>query len=195
MIYLIDEKKNRQFKYGWSNDHFATYSNRVTLISDYKTLKDVSLKKILESPENIIMIHNSFFKNLKVEEKELFEFKNRIRRNGNILIIFGGSFNKTSINSNELEMPVAAFYKNLELFLNQQDYNLLVLAYGLNSEKELWLGIRNKIDNYLFPFEFNHDLSDNEVFEIQKLSDFNSKIVEVLDTTQNVGYIKSLLKS
>jgi len=193
MIYLIDEKKNRQLKYGWGETHFKKYIDKITLISDYDTLKNISFRKLLEKPENIIMIHNSFFKNLNLEEKELFEFKNRIREKENKLIIFGGSFDKTSINGNELEMPVYAFYKNLELFLSQVDHELLVLAYGLNSEKELWLEIRNKIDNFLFLYENDYNLSNNDVFEIQKLSGFNNRIIEVLDKSKNVGIIKKLI--
>jgi len=195
MIYLIDEKLNRQQSYGWDMNRFEKYAEKITLISDFKMLQEVTSKKLLEKSENVIMIHNSFFKNLNVEEKELFDFKNRIRTNQIKLVIFGGSFNKTSANNRELEMPVSAFYKNLDLYLNHENDDLLILAYGKNAEKEKWLVIKNKVANFLFAFDNNYMLSDNEVFEIQQMSEFNDRIINILDESRKIADIKTLLNS
>ena len=53
-IYLIDEKKERQEKYGWTDDHLSHYKNLVC-IRDFETLKTFGSDRICQKG-NIVFL-------------------------------------------------------------------------------------------------------------------------------------------
>lgn len=83
MIYLIDEKVERQLSYGWSDNRFEIYKSNLIRIVNYEDLQDVSSHGILEEG-NIVLLHDSFFKNLKVSEQHEEIFKNKIKESKKI---------------------------------------------------------------------------------------------------------------
>lgn len=58
MIYLIDDKKNRQEEFGWVKAYFDKYKN---IIQPLYNIEDVSnIGEKLYEEENIILYHESF---------------------------------------------------------------------------------------------------------------------------------------
>lgn len=193
MIYLLDEKKNRQEKYGWLDEKFNQYSSEITLVNNFKKLKEISSDVLLSDSSNIILLHDSFFKNLDLTDKSSFDFKERVKKRDIRLVTFGGSFSVTEYSEKSLQIPVSELYQNLEIYIKTDIENLRILAYGINYEIEEWLNIKNIIDNYLFKFDDGYDLNENEIYELQKKTFFNEEIMSMLGGVQNVGTLKSML--
>jgi len=193
MIYLIDEKKERQLKYGWSSERFLKHKNILTVVSDYKQLENITSKTLLDSPNNIIMLHDSFFKNLDILEKDVIEFKNRIQSKGLYYVTFGGSFDSTYYDDKTLQLKVKLFYSNLENFLENHSIDLRILAYGINFEKEEFLTIKNNVWNFLFRYDNLYKLSPDEKYKLLTSVKFNELVTKTLDTCGSVAEIKTIL--
>lgn len=193
MIYLIDEKKERQVKYGWSLDRFLKYKDIFTIVSDYEQLKDISSTTLLDSPNNIIMLHDSFFKNLDIDEKVVYEFKNRIRSNDLYFVTFGGSFDSTFYDNKTLQLRVHQFYRNLQNFLENSYIDLRILAYGNNFKNEEFLTIKNMVWNFLFRYNDLDKLTDQDKYNLLTSVKFNELITNVLEECNSVAEIKTIL--
>lgn len=193
MIYLIDEKKERQLKYGWNIDNFLKYKNVITTISDYNELKHITSKAILENPSNVILLHDSFFKNLEISSKVLKGFKNSIENSGLRYVTFGGSFDSTYYDDKILQLNVKQFYLNLESFVEISPIDLRILAYGINFEKEEFLTIKTLVWNFLFRYTDLHRLSSEEKYQLLTAVKFNELLTEIVDTCESVAEIKTLL--
>jgi hypothetical protein len=193
MIYLIDEKKERQVKYGWSLDRFLKYKDIFTIVSDYEQLKNISSTTILDSPNNIIMLHDSFFKNLDIDEKVVYEFKNRIRSNDLYFVTFGGSFDSTFYDNKTLQLRVHQFYRNLQNFLENSYIDLRILAYGNNFKNEEFLTIKNMVWNFLFRYNDLDKLTDQDKYNLLTSVKFNELITNVLEECNSVAEIKTIL--
>jgi hypothetical protein len=193
MIYLLDEKKERQIKYGWSLDRFLKYKDIFTIVSDYEQLKSITSTTILDSPSNIIMLHDSFFKNLDIEEKDVYEFKNRIKSNDLYFVTFGGSFDSTFYDNKTLQLRVHQFYRNLQNFLENSLIDLRILAYGNNFENEEFLTIKNIIWNFLFQYDDLYKLSDEDKYNLLTSVKFNELITNIIDECHSVAEIKTIL--
>lgn len=194
MIYLIDEKIKRQVRYGWSYDKFLDYRETITLVSDYDQLKKITSQKMLESDKNIIILHDSFFKNLNIEEKNVTEFKNRIQINGLYYVTFDGSFNSTFYDKKNLQLTVNQLYLNLQDFLeNKTAIDLRILAYGLNFKKEEFFTIKNNVWNFLFRYDDLYRLNDQDKYNLLEFVNFNEVIVTVLEKNNSVAEIKYIL--
>ena len=193
MIYLIDEKKERQLKYGWSFNRFLKYKDSLTVISDYDQLKNITSTTILDSPTNIIILHDSFFKNLDIEEKYVQEFKNRIKSNGLYFVTFGGSYDSIYYENKILELKVNQLYRNLQNFLENSLTDLRILAYGENYEKEEFLSIKNNVWNFLFRYDDLYKLSPDDKYKLLTEVKFNDFVTNILDKCGSVSEIKTIL--
>lgn len=150
MIYLIDDKKERQLKFGWNNELFEKFKNLILPIWTYNDMKDIGFRKQMFSDNNIIFIHESFFNNEinQQSNKDIVDFRenleNKVKEFQNLKIIyFSGSINSTIINDNIGYISVSKLYKNLLTFVTNYingNSNLDYLFHGKNPNIERELG-------------------------------------------------------
>ena len=193
MIYLIDEKKERRNNYGWSEERLFIYADQLTVISDQEDLEKISSETILESNSNIVLLHDSFFNNINLDEVTSVIFKEKIRKRGLKLVTFGGSFPSIFFQEKLSQLPVKIFYNNLEFFLKDESKELKTIAYGKNSEEEEWLDLKNRVYNYLFRFSSNHILTKQEIFDLLDSVSMSEKIIVYTNSYSKVGDIKNIL--
>lgn len=147
MIYLFDDKKNRQTDYGWSKVQFEKYNAYLTPIYSYGEIKADDRKKIFQAG-NTILFHESFFDNVEiVHQKNSLEIRKKLNsysaENKDFnLVIFSGSKNSRKVVENSASLPVSIMYQNLKIFIDKTkdgDTNLEYLLFGENIqlEKEL----------------------------------------------------------
>lgn len=164
MIYLIDDKKERQFTYGWTISKFDLFKDVVFPIYTYSEMSDENFRQEIFSKDNVILIHESFFKNpinasvnkeFEVIRKDIYSYT---EKNPNALIVFfSGSIASRKSDKNISYMPVSLFYQNLEFFLGHYRYNdsnIDYLFFGKNPEIETNLinmlrNSNNNIDSLL----------------------------------------------
>lgn len=66
MIYLIDDKRDRQAKdYNWNFDRLSKYKNELKPIYSLQQIDDENLRENIFSEGSIIFIHESFFENIE----------------------------------------------------------------------------------------------------------------------------------
>lgn len=193
-IFLIDEKKERQEKYGWTEEGLSHYKDLVC-IYDFETLKAFGSDRICQKG-NIVLFHDSFFRNLYVEERHQQAFEQKLQQNTKY-VKFGGSFGATSINEDgkKAVLPVSRLYSHLESFLQSEakGYPLQTLAYGENYEQEKWLQLKNNLWNRLFSYPANKSLSEKEREKILEAMDYDPTIVAILEKNYTIISIKNTL--
>jgi len=194
MIYLIDEKLERQLSYGWPNSRFDAYKSNIIRVLNHKELQEISSQVILEDG-NIVLLHDSFFKNLKISEKDAEKFKTKIKESKRIksYVFFGGSYDSIYINEGNLEVKDDIFYSHLESYLQSNTKKVDILAYGEIFKHEEFSHLKNDIWTYLFLFKDEHLLNKEEKFEILKMSNYDERISEILKNKISVLVLKTEL--
>ena len=188
-IYIIDEKKDRQKEYNWTNERFDKYN--IICIRNYETLKEIGSHQICQK-ENIVCLHDSFFKNLNLKEKDREIFDKKLRDIYKY-IIFGGGINFTNITNNVAVLPVSSFYIHLDSFLKNKEYTLEILVYGENYEKEKKLKLKNMLLEKLFSLKSKEILSEDMKKDILKTLGNDNIIKEILKNNNTVLEIKNIL--
>jgi len=145
MIYIIDDKINRQIDYGWDANKFARFLDKLCPIHTYNDLSKELLSSDIFSDFNTVLCHESFHDNSVSDNmNSSLELKNnlykyaRLYPNANV-VFFSGSKSSRKIDKNVAYMPVSALYQNLEAFATQpksDKYDLRYLLYGSNFEIE-----------------------------------------------------------
>ena len=146
MIYLIDDKTNRQEDFGWNENIIESYTDVLVSISRYNQIEEIELRKLMFSDNNIILFHESFFDNIENKQnKDVNEIRNDLIKNTKEkqnfkVIFFSGSYNSREINETGGSMPVSILYQNLAFFLNNyietETTELKFLFFGKNPEIE-----------------------------------------------------------
>lgn len=145
MIYLFDDKINRQTDYGWNEENLVEYFDIIKPIYRYLDIEDASKKVEIFSENNIVLFHESFFDNVEnVHHRTANEIRNRLavetQRIKNFKVVFfSGSKSARKLDGNIGYIPVSVLYQNLKVFLNkskQGDSNLNFLLFGENFEIE-----------------------------------------------------------
>lgn len=145
MIYLIDDKINRQSDYGWSKEKLDLYKDIITPIYTYSEIQKNEKRQEIFKDGNTIMFHESFFDNIDiVHRSNSLEIRNRLTKfskkdEGFNLVIFSGSKNSRKLVENFASLPVSILYQNLGLFIERvkkNDQNLEYLVFGENIELE-----------------------------------------------------------
>lgn len=148
MIYIFDDKKNRQKGNKWTKERFEFYKDYVTAIYEYCEVQNLDVRKKLFTEGNIILFHESFFdadfnrhhKEAVVIRRELEDFANK---NPNFfLAFFSGSKGSRFLNNNVAYLPVSILYQNLEEFILKSkngNVDLKYLLYGRNPNIEIEL--------------------------------------------------------
>lgn len=148
MIYLFDDKINRQIDYGWTSEKFENYSNTIRPIYQFDEENDKILRESVFSQENVILFHESFFENSlnkhsKGANKIRLDLNNFAKNNQNFkLVYFSGSKRSRRIDQNVGHLPVSILYQNLELFIkecteDQSDLRFLLFGSNYNLEENL----------------------------------------------------------
>lgn len=138
MIYLIDDKKDRQYKdFGWSEEKFAQYSDFINPLYSIEEIAQVG--QDLYKEKNIILYHESFL-DFTNDSKKAIEQRNKLQNiaetNKDLsLAFFSGSQGSRSINGNIAYLPVSILYQNLEILANQHKQGSIELKYLLFGRK------------------------------------------------------------
>lgn len=191
MILLIDEKIKRQINYGWNENRFLKFQQkidfrRVTSVEDLEKTRYEFLNKMIH-PE-IILLHISFYDNLN-QKKTINEIIETAISKETILVQFSGSFQTRKIIGNIVTLSPQAFYGNLESALNQyiNKNKISVLpkyfAFGDNYELEELLLAKSEIWEQLF------DLCGEKQIDIENYIDNykdNIDVIERLTNSKNI---------
>lgn len=159
MIYLIDDKKNRQSDYGWSKEKLDMYLDLLTPIYTYSEIIKNEERTEIFKEGNTIIFHESFFDNINIIHKsnsleirkKLYEYSKDNK--GFNLVIFSGSKNSRKLDLNIASLPVSVMYQNLRIFIEKAkkgEVNIEYLLFGENIEleKELVQKFRNLYSHY-----------------------------------------------
>jgi len=146
MIYLIDDKKDRQSNdYYWTTEKLKKYSHILVTVYKYDEIKNTQIRESIFSSGNVILFHESFFDNtINLHKKESVEIRSSLNKfaeekNGWV-VFFSGSKSSRILGERTAHLPVSVFYKNLEDFFDKysnDSIDLKCLAFGgKNSEIE-----------------------------------------------------------
>lgn len=161
MIYIIDEKKNRQEDFGWDTRDFSEYRTDIQTIHQVDEFIDKQ-NEILKGG-NTVLYHESFLDNTEIKNKAQTirkEFEYYAEKHPDFyLVVFSGSKSSRSLNKNIAYVPVSVVYQNLKVFVIkvlENDVNLKYLLFGENPEIEEYLAEKllqanSKIDTYKAP--------------------------------------------
>lgn len=145
MIYLLDDKKNRQTDYGWSAERFNKFSSIIKPIYLYEEIEARAAREKIFQETNIILFHESFFDNvLNLHKNEAIEIRNKlyeyaIKTPGFNLVYFSGSKTSRKLEQNIGHIPVSVLYQNLESFIKHvmgDNIDLRYLLFGENYKIE-----------------------------------------------------------
>jgi CheY-like chemotaxis protein len=148
MIYLFDDKKNRQLDFGWDAKSFQQFEDFIKPIYLYKEIEENNIREKMFSSNNIILFHESFFDNiLNKQDKTALEIRERLNKltkstNDYKVVYFSGSKNSRKLEDNIGYIPVSILYQNLGVFiakLKDGDENLNYLLFGENYKIEEFL--------------------------------------------------------
>ncbi len=141
MIYLLDDKRNRQIDFGWSEKLFNVNRDWIRPVYSYQEVMSDNLIEKIFLPGNIVVFHESFFDNVfNDHKKSSIEIRKRLTafaeiKNDFRVVYFSGSKNTRKITGNIAYMPVAEMYQNLDVFIDKLrsgDINLKYLLFGKN---------------------------------------------------------------
>jgi CheY-like chemotaxis protein len=166
MIYLIDDKRNRQMDYGWTDEKFDKYSNILCAIYEYDAIHALELRNKIFSPTNTILFHESFFDtNVNTHKKSTLSIRDSLIRyasenpSSNV-VFFSGSKSSRKIDENVAHIPVSILYQYLEVFIERVSNNDVDLRYLLFGAKfEIEESLQKKLEEANSNF---NDFSDEE---------------------------------
>ena len=141
MIYLIDDKRERQSDFGWSETKFDLYSNFIKPLYDIEDI--IAVGEDLYANNNVILYHESFLDFTKSKEnaaKQRTKLYNKAATIPDLSVaFFSGSVNSRSLKGNVASLPVDKLYQNLESLIHNNsigDINIKYLLYGNNADLE-----------------------------------------------------------
>lgn len=138
MIYLIDDKKDRQFKdFGWSEEKFAHYADFIKPLYSIEEISQIG--DDLYKEKNILLYHESFL-DFTNDNKKALEQRNKLQNIAETkkdlsIAFFSGSQGSRSLDENIAHLPVSILYQNLEILANQHIQGSIELKYLLFGRK------------------------------------------------------------
>lgn len=138
MIYLIDDKKDRQQKdFGWSDEKFAQYADFIKPLYSIEEIEQIG--ESLYNGKNTILYHESFL-DFTSERQKALELRRKLQviaetKTDLSIAFFSGSQGSRSLNKNIAHLPVSKLYQNLEIAVKQQMQGSVELKYLLYGEK------------------------------------------------------------
>jgi hypothetical protein len=204
-IILIDDDLKRQEK-EYAGINLENYQELLCNIVEkkyhriYKKLKDGKLKEL---NYDIVIIHASAFDH---NENIFDEIQKFCQKKNKKLVYFSGGQPSVVYNfiTNIMYLPSKTFYKNLSFFLEDQDLNINILAYGknwkINSLNSVFKKIKkltkemkptNKIRTKIFRKEVGLDLLEALIPYSDSL---NKDFLEIADLEKIMKIIKVKIK-
>lgn len=177
MIYLIDDKTNRQNDFGWDKNKLQQFDDVLKLVSRYSELEDIEQRKLLFAEGNIILFHESFFDNVdNNHRKDSNEIRNALntfvtQKQISKVIFFSGSYNSRVMNDTGGSIPVAILYQNLNYFLKN------CIESGIIDLNYLFYGKSPEIENELINMRDSCNSLLIKELSAGKISCKNSNIV------------------
>jgi DNA-binding NarL/FixJ family response regulator len=138
MIYLIDDKKDRQYKdFGWSEEKFAQYTSFVKPLYSIEEISQIG--EDIYKEKNIILYHESFL-DFTNDSKKALEQRKKLQNIAETkkdlsIAFFSGSQGSRSLDENIAHLPVSKLYQNLEILANQHKQGSIELKYLLFGRK------------------------------------------------------------
>jgi hypothetical protein len=172
MIFLIDDKKQRQLGYGWNEMKIEKFNPFLKPIYSYDQILNDSIREEIFSPGSVVLFHESFFdaesnRHAKNSMTIRIELEKYAKKTENFkLVFFSGSKNSRYQDKNVVYLPVSQLYINLENFIvnySKGDSDLRFLLYGSN----------HLIEEYLI----NSYIKANN--EIDQLLDYDSQSINL----------------
>ena len=192
MIYLIDDKTNRQQDFGWDENKIGSFKDILISISRYDQIEDIEQRKLMFSDKNIILFHESFFDNVENKHnKDASEIRNNLvkfaEKNKNFKVVFfSGSYNSREINETGGSIPVYILYQNMDCFLSNYKEN------GLIELKFLFFGKNPEIENVLIEKRENSNSLLIEELSNGKIDSINNNFIV---SGNGQGFLIPLTKS
>lgn len=163
MIFLIDNKVERQGSYHWDKSSLEKYKDYIIPFYSYDEIIAYGREKVF-AEKNIILFHDSFFtdeKNKHIEEepgKILDNLFKRAQDKKNKIVFFSGATQATVINEFDASLSVSRLYENLGDFIDGyqkfgSDIDLGIIGYGLNYKAEEHLEALQVIWDDMFRLE------------------------------------------
>lgn len=142
MIYIIDDKKDRQKTLAPN----LKESELVKLIFQYNGDLETSKQDVFQNAK-ILAMHDSFFKNpvnrhpTKSEDEIRHDLKKYCAQSGIVLILFSGDYHGYQESNNGLlcQIGVTRFYENIDFFISEYNpaaINTKLLGFGRKYELE-----------------------------------------------------------
>ncbi len=176
MIYLIDDKKERQEKdYSWTSEKLQKHQGTLVPIYTLKQIEELGIGKEIFNEGNVILLHESFFdsttnrhqKNSTEIRKNLNE---HVSKQNSWVVYFSGSKSSRTNSGKIAHVPVSILYENLEIFLEKLqngDINLDYILFGSNPEIEKELSNKLEISNDNFDDSLINTNTSNFVFQTE----------------------------
>jgi hypothetical protein len=198
MIYLIDDKKQRQINFGWNTEKLSNYAQILQPIYSKEELDN--LRETIFSSDNTILFHDSFFDNpINKHDKNSIEIRQELikyaSREKRTVVFFSGSIASRNIEDSIAYLPVEILYNNLEVFcqnyIGNQGVSLInIIVYGKDYAKEEQLIIKNNIWNLLYDCENSSKLIVNQkiINELDRIKSMTGKEIDANNIT--IHYFK-----
>jgi CheY-like chemotaxis protein len=141
MIYIFDDKRNRQDGYRWTKEKFMQYADFVNPVYHYSEVQEDSERNKIFSEGNTILFHESFFDaDFNRHHKEAIEIRRKLENFAQThpnfsLVFFSGSKSSRLLNKNVAYLPVSILYQNLDEFIQQTKRGIVDLKYLLYGKK------------------------------------------------------------
>jgi len=125
MIFLIDDKKDRQSKdYDWTLRRLDCFKDHIKPIYSLKQINEENLRNDIFKEGSIVLLHESFFDNV-VNRQDNDSLKIRseldkyiLSKNGYV-VYFSGSKSSRTNSGRIAHIPVSILYQNLEVFIKK----------------------------------------------------------------------------
>lgn len=185
MIYLIDDKRERQQKLGWTQEKLEDFKDVLTPIYNNSELQ--AKKSVLFDAGNAILFHESFFDNpLNKKSEEVEEIGQTLaeysEKRSFPIVRFSGSMGSRHFDKLLATMPFSILYQNLTIFLESYrgsaELSLKKLAFGSSDKAEEILQHKSEIYRSLY------DKKDNDSFKL------NPRIHQSLKQLEGISNLK-----
>lgn len=176
MIYLIDDKKDRQEKdYNWKSEKLQKHQGILVPIYTLQQIEELDIGKEIFNEGNVILLHESFFDNTtNRHQKNSTEIRKKLNehvsRQNSWVVYFSGSKSSRTNSGKIAHVPVSILYENLEVFLEKLqngDINLDYILFGNNPKIENELLSKLEISNDNFDDSLINTNTSNFVFQTE----------------------------
>lgn len=176
MIYLIDDKKERQEKdYNWTSEKLQKHQGTLVPIYTLQQIEELGIGKEIFNEGNVILLHESFFDNTtNRHQKNSTEIRKNlnehISKQNSWVVYFSGSKSSRTNSGKISHVPVSILYQNLEMFLEKLqngDINLDYILFGSNPKIENELSSKLETSNDNFDDSLINTNTSNFVFQTE----------------------------